>query len=120
MADVECNTCCWAYRETFPGIKHSGDIIHNNDLLDFIKISEELSTEKDIAIVISGYQYTKLARFQGSNPVVMVANHTEKVKLQPRPLLYFAFAHHENLSFSILSLFPWMLLLLERQLFAPP
>jgi hypothetical protein len=79
MADSACNTCCWAARDTFPGIKHSGDILHNRDLLDYIKISEDLSPEKDIAIVISGYQYTKLTRFQGSNPVVMVANHAEKV-----------------------------------------
>ena len=79
MGDKLSNTCCWAARNTFPGITHSGDILHGNDLLDYIRVNEDLSSENDIAIVISGFQYTCLTRFQGSNPVVMVANHEEKV-----------------------------------------
>jgi len=79
MGDKLANTCCWSARNTFPGIQHSGDILNGRDLLDYIKINKNMSTENDIAIVISGYQYTKLTRFQGSNPVVLVANHAEKV-----------------------------------------
>jgi hypothetical protein len=35
--------------------------------------------EKELAVFVSGYQYTELTKFRASNPVVLIANHDEKV-----------------------------------------
>ncbi|KAF4630947.1 hypothetical protein G7Y89_g7187 [Cudoniella acicularis] len=79
VADAACNTCCWLARETFPGVTHSGDILHEKDLLDYFRIKEESFTEKELGVFISGYQYTQITRFLGTNPALLVANHAEKV-----------------------------------------
>ncbi|KAF4423716.1 hypothetical protein F53441_14256, partial [Fusarium austroafricanum] len=78
FADAECNACCWLERETFSGIKHSGDLLYRKDLLDYVKISNEL-TEKPICVFISGYSYTKITRFLGTHPAMLVADHVDKI-----------------------------------------
>lgn len=70
---------CYGARSTFTGMQHSGDINEGTDLLHHIKIDERLEAGKEFAVFVSGFQYTKLTRFQERNPVVMVANHAEKV-----------------------------------------
>lgn len=46
-----------------------------------------LQEGKEFAIFVSGFQNTKLTRFQERNPVVMIANHTEKaLYIVPVPL----------------------------------
>lgn len=79
IADKDCNVCCWLAQKTFSGVTHSGDIIVKRDLLDYIRIDVDRLTEKELAVFISGFTNTKLTRFLGSNPVVLVPNHEEKV-----------------------------------------
>lgn len=79
FADAECNACCWLARDTFPGITHSGDIVQNRDLLDYVKINEATLTDKEICVFISGYRETQITRFSGTHPALMVADHVEKV-----------------------------------------
>ncbi|TVY73239.1 hypothetical protein LSUE1_G006723 [Lachnellula suecica] len=79
LADADQNTCCFDAERTFDGITHSGDHTQGSDLLQYIKVDEKLQAEKEFAVFVSGYSYTKLTRFRQSNPVVLVANHTEKV-----------------------------------------
>lgn len=79
FADAQCNTCCWTARSTFKGISHSGDIIQDRDLLDYVKIDEATLTNKEIGIFISGYTRTAITRFRGTRPALLVANHVEKI-----------------------------------------
>ncbi|KAM0544194.1 hypothetical protein ACHAPJ_011945 [Fusarium lateritium] len=79
FADAECNACCWLERDTFSGISHSGDILNGNDLLDYVKIYKERLTEKPICVFISGYQKTRITRFLGTNPALLVADHVDKI-----------------------------------------
>ncbi|RDW61431.1 hypothetical protein BP5796_11323 [Coleophoma crateriformis] len=79
IASAECNTSCFSERYTFPGITHSGDIKHNSNLLQHIQLSERMQSQKEYTISVSGYHYTKLSKYQEHNPVVLVANHSEKV-----------------------------------------
>lgn len=79
FADADCNTCCWVARQTFPGITHSGDILNGRDLLDYVKISKDSLTEKEIGVFISGYQSTQITRFQGTHPAMLIADHVDKV-----------------------------------------
>lgn len=78
LADASCNTCCWCERDTFSGIKHSGDIYYANDLLDYVKIDKDSMTKKEICVFISGYNTTQITRFLGTNPALLVADHVEK------------------------------------------
>jgi hypothetical protein len=78
FADASCNACCWTARDTFSGINHSGDILNGNDLLDFVRIDNNL-TDKEICVFISGYQVTQITRFLGTHPALMVADHVDKV-----------------------------------------
>ncbi|OAA74492.1 hypothetical protein LEL_08073 [Akanthomyces lecanii RCEF 1005] len=78
FADAQCNTCCWIARDTFTGIGHSGDIIQDRDLLDYVKIDEATLTDKEIGIFISGYRTTAITRFLGTYPALLVADHVEK------------------------------------------
>jgi hypothetical protein len=82
FADASCNTCCWTARNTFSGISHSGDILNGQDLLDYVKIDAPSLTEKEICVFISGYQSTKITRFLGTSPALMVADHVDKVPLK--------------------------------------
>lgn len=80
FADAECNACCWLERETFPGISHSGDLLHGNDLLDYVRIKPDTLTDKDICVFISGYTKTKITRFLGTHPALLVADNVDKVR----------------------------------------
>ncbi|KAG5774095.1 hypothetical protein H9Q72_000384 [Fusarium xylarioides] len=79
FADKDCNTCCWLERTTFSGIKHSGDILWGQDLLDYVRIDNNTLTEKPICVFISGYTKTRITRFLGTNPALMVADHVDKI-----------------------------------------
>ncbi|KAL4902223.1 hypothetical protein BDW74DRAFT_158816 [Aspergillus multicolor] len=87
LADASCNTCCFNATKTFPGIKHSGDINHNRDFLAHIKLDQETLTEEKICVFISGYQDTRITRFLGTNPALLVADHVDKaLYIIPVPL----------------------------------
>ncbi|KAH6963339.1 hypothetical protein DER45DRAFT_552836 [Fusarium avenaceum] len=79
FSDEDCNSCCWLARDTFSGITHSGDLINNHDLLDYVRIDAEKLTHKPIGVFISGYQKTQITRFLGTNPALMVADHVDKI-----------------------------------------
>lgn len=79
FADQDCNTCCWTERTTFSGIKHSGDLLNQQDLLDYVRIDNDTLTEKPICVFISGYTKTQITRFLGTHPALMVADHVDKV-----------------------------------------
>ncbi|KAF5576137.1 hypothetical protein FPCIR_12766 [Fusarium pseudocircinatum] len=79
FADKDCNTCCWLERTTFSGIEHSGDILNGRDLLDYVRIDNDTLTEKPICVFISGYTKTRITRFLGTNPALMVADHNDKI-----------------------------------------
>ncbi|PVH78664.1 hypothetical protein DL98DRAFT_573077 [Cadophora sp. DSE1049] len=87
VADSGCKTTCYAAMHTFPGINHSGDKNEGTDLLHYMKISEQLQSGKEFAVFVSGFQCTKLTRFQQRNPVVMIASHADKaLYIVPVPL----------------------------------
>ncbi|KAM0281264.1 hypothetical protein ACHAO9_010792 [Fusarium lateritium] len=79
FSDEDCNSCCWLARDTFSGITHSGDLINNKDLLDYVRLDAEKLTHKPIGVFISGYQKTQITRFLGTNPALMVADHVDKI-----------------------------------------
>lgn len=81
VADEECKTTCYSSTNTFAGMSHSSDINQGSDLLHHIKIDERLQSGKEFVVFVSGFQRTKLTRFQDRNPVVMIANHAEKVSI---------------------------------------
>ncbi|KUJ08263.1 uncharacterized protein LY89DRAFT_339205 [Mollisia scopiformis] len=87
VANAACKTSCYGARATFSGMAHSGDINEGTDLLHYIKIDQRLEAGKEFAVFVSGFQCTKLTRFRERNPVVMIANHTEKaLYIVPVPL----------------------------------
>ncbi|KAF5617587.1 uncharacterized protein FTJAE_12605 [Fusarium tjaetaba] len=87
FADYDCNACCWLERTTFPGIKHSGDILHGQDLLDYVRIDNDTLTEKPICVFVSGYTKTRITRFLGTNPALMIADNVDKILyIVPVPL----------------------------------
>ncbi|PMD54408.1 uncharacterized protein K444DRAFT_646257 [Hyaloscypha bicolor E] len=87
VADAECKTTCYGSTASLTGMRHSGDINVGNDLLHHIKVNERLQSGKEFAVFVSGFQCTKLTRFHDRNPVVMIANHTEKaLYIVPVPL----------------------------------
>lgn len=79
LADVSCNACCWCARDTFRGISHSGDVATRQDLLQYVKIDKNNLTNREICVFISGYQFTRITRFLGTNPALLVADHAGKV-----------------------------------------
>ncbi|KAF5694481.1 hypothetical protein FDENT_1093 [Fusarium denticulatum] len=79
FADNECNACCWLERTTFSGIEHSGDILYGQDLLDYVRIDSDTLTEKPICVFISGYTKTRITRFLGTNPALMVVDNVDKI-----------------------------------------
>ncbi|CZR66263.1 uncharacterized protein PAC_16164 [Phialocephala subalpina] len=87
VGDAECRTTCYSATTSFVGIAHSGDINEGSDLLHYMKIDERISSGKEFVVFVSGFQCTKLTRFQDRNPVVMIANHAEKaLYIVPVPL----------------------------------
>jgi hypothetical protein len=113
FADASRNVCCWLARDTFPGITHSGDLLQGNDLLDYVRINSEKLTKKEICVFISGYTNTRITRFQGTHPALLVANHVDKVLIE-RTLGSQLTRYIDSLSsrFFTLSQFPWT----QRQL----
>ncbi|KAF9783626.1 hypothetical protein IL306_008753 [Fusarium sp. DS 682] len=79
FADEDCRACCWLARETFSGIKHSGDLLNHQDLLDYVTVDKDRLTQKPICVFISGYTKTQITRFLGTNPALMVADHVDKI-----------------------------------------
>ncbi|TVY44956.1 hypothetical protein LOCC1_G004792 [Lachnellula occidentalis] len=87
IADAGRNVCCWLSRDTFAGVRHSGDCVVKRDFLAYITIDAEKLTDKELAIFISGYMGTRLTRFLGSNPAVLIANNVDKLLyIVPVPL----------------------------------
>ncbi|KAH7321727.1 hypothetical protein BKA65DRAFT_598853 [Rhexocercosporidium sp. MPI-PUGE-AT-0058] len=87
VADAACKTSCYGARNSFTGIDHSGDNNESMYLLQHMKISDQLKSGKEFAVFVSGFQCTKLTKFQERNPVVMIANHAEKaLYIVPVPL----------------------------------
>ncbi|KAL3447269.1 hypothetical protein BJX65DRAFT_277694 [Aspergillus insuetus] len=87
FADAECNTCCFNATNTFPGIRHSGDINNGRDFLAHVKIDQERLAEKELCVFISGYQYTRITEFLGTHPALLVADHVDKaLYIIPVPL----------------------------------
>lgn len=103
LADPSNNrTSCYSARNTFQGVVHSGDINHGSDLLHTIKIysgaedqrvaaaAARHGNESELCVFISGFQYTKITRFLGTHPALLVADHEAKVSRVPPPFLHFA------------------------------
>lgn len=86
LAEANKKTCCYSATGTFPGITHSGDNNSGNDLLQYVKINEKKLDDKEKCVFISGFRSTKITRFLGTNPALLVANHADKVDA-PRYLL---------------------------------
>ncbi|KAL2871598.1 uncharacterized protein BJX67DRAFT_166623 [Aspergillus lucknowensis] len=87
FADASCNTCCYSARNTFKGIRHSGDINHGQDFLAHVMLDRETLTEEKICVFISGYHYTRITEFLGTNPALLVADHVDKaLYIIPVPL----------------------------------
>lgn len=61
------------------GMDHSGDINSGEYLLHHVNVDRRLESGKEFVIFVSGFQNTKLLRFKERNPIVMIANHAEKV-----------------------------------------
>jgi hypothetical protein len=79
VADAACKTTCYKATTSFHGMVHSGDINKTGDLPHHIKVDERLQSGKEFAVFVSGFSCTKLTKFQEHNPVLMIANHAEKV-----------------------------------------
>ncbi|KAL4955377.1 hypothetical protein BDW69DRAFT_160767 [Aspergillus filifer] len=79
FADASYNTCCYNARHTFKGINHSGDINNGRDFLAHVKLDHERLTENKICVFISGYEYTRITRFLGTHPALLVADHVDKM-----------------------------------------
>ena len=79
LADSGHNTCCYSACGSFPGLTHSGDINNGSLLLHHIKISPPALEETEYVIFVSGYSHTPLTRYKEENPLVLIANHEEKV-----------------------------------------
>jgi hypothetical protein len=92
LADADRNTCCYSANNTFKGISHSGDNCSGNDLLQYVKIDKaSFSATKEYCVFISGFRSTKITRFLGTNPALLVANHNDKVGCL---VLLYAFKGH--------------------------
>lgn len=81
IANAESSSCCYSAVDTFKGITHSGDVCTRNDLLQYVKINETSLDETEYCVFISGFQSTKITRFLGTNPALLVANYEDKVTI---------------------------------------
>ncbi|KAI9147129.1 hypothetical protein HJFPF1_13161 [Paramyrothecium foliicola] len=87
FANEQDKICCWNARNTFPGIAHSGDINNGKDFLAHVKLNNESLTNETLCVFISGYQSTKITRFLGTHPALLVADHADKILyIVPVPL----------------------------------
>jgi hypothetical protein len=79
IADSGHKTSCYAATGTFHGLTHSGDNNSGLFLLQYIKTDTALLTETEYVLFVSGYSHTLLTKYKEENPLVLVANHQEKV-----------------------------------------
>lgn len=86
IGDAVCQSCCYDARHTFKGIEHSGDCNAGNVLLQHITLTSHLD-ETSRAIFISGYHSHALHTYKKHNPLVLVADHSNKtLYIVPVPL----------------------------------
>lgn len=76
-------TCCYSATNTFPGMKHSGDILSGQEFLAHVKFNKDVFAESELCCFISGYQGTRITRFLGTHPALLVADHIDKVSTTP-------------------------------------
>jgi hypothetical protein len=79
IADSGHKTSCYAATGTFPGLIHSGDNNSGLFLLQYIKTQTATLQETEYVLFVSGYSHTLLTKYKDENPLVLVANHQEKV-----------------------------------------
>ncbi|KAH7025689.1 uncharacterized protein B0I36DRAFT_272233 [Microdochium trichocladiopsis] len=81
-------TSCYSSKNTLKGVTHSGDRNHGANLLQHIVLwRPEGADDLELCVFISGFQYTKITRFLGTHPALMVADHDAKMLyLIPVPL----------------------------------
>ena len=79
IADSNYKTICYAARSQFPGLTHSGDVNTGQLLLHHITATSVTLQEEEYVVFVSGYQNTRLTEYKAKNPLVLIANHTEKV-----------------------------------------
>lgn len=86
IGDAVCQSCCYDARHTFKGMEHSGDCNDGNALLQHITLTSELD-ETSRTIFVSGYKNHALHTYKKHNPLVLVANHSNKtLYIVPVPL----------------------------------
>ncbi|KAH8592190.1 hypothetical protein B0O99DRAFT_663354 [Bisporella sp. PMI_857] len=86
IGDSGNKTSCYNATNTFAGIHHSGDINSGNNLLQYLKIRDNLD-DTPRTVFVSGYSYTALSRYRDYNPLVLVADHqTKTLYIVPVPL----------------------------------
>ncbi|KAF5025516.1 hypothetical protein F66182_2421 [Fusarium sp. NRRL 66182] len=87
LADQEYNACCWNAQRSISGIRHSGDVSHGPNLLQYVTLDKASLTTKPVCVFISGYDKTRITRFLGTDPALLVANHADKILyIVPVPL----------------------------------
>lgn len=86
VGDAVCQSCCYDARHTFKGMEHSGDCNAGSVLLQHITLTSELD-ETSRTIFVSGYQNHALHTYKKHNPLVLVADHSNKtLYIVPVPL----------------------------------
>jgi hypothetical protein len=56
VADAECHITCYNAPTSFTGMTHSSDINKDDNLLQHIKVNQQLDSGKDFAVLVSGYR----------------------------------------------------------------
>lgn len=86
VGDAVCQSCCYDARHTFKGMEHSGDCNAGNVLLQHITLTPELD-ETSRTVFVSGYHNHALPTYKQHNPLVLVADHSNKtLYIVPVPL----------------------------------
>lgn len=86
IGDAVCQSCCYNARHTFKGMEHSGDCNAGNVLLQHITLTPELD-ETPRTIFVSGYCNHALHTYKKHNPLVLLADHSNKtLYIIPVPL----------------------------------
>jgi hypothetical protein len=79
IADSGHKTSCYAAKGTFHGLTHSGDNNNGLFLLQYITTHTAPLQETEYVLFVSGYSHTLLTKYKEENPLVLIANHQEKV-----------------------------------------
>lgn len=86
IGDAVCQSCCYDARHIFEGMEHSGDCIAGNVLLQHITLTSHLD-DTSRTIFVSGYHNHALHTYKKHNPLVLVADHSNKtLYIVPIPL----------------------------------